>query len=272
MILVDKEIKKLIEDHQLIIAGYCSENLNGVSYDLTIDYTLDEDGKECVEYDLRPGETVFIKTQEELSIPENILGRVAEKNSRMRQGIVVSGPDYQPGHRTYAFLRVSNISKNIIVLSKGSKIAQIMFEQLSQKPDVPYNAQTGASFQNEVEYKGLGNYKKEYEQQTKQEIQEAKEDIENVSQKIYANVLTLMGVLVAVFSLISINYQAFTNAEITMPYILVMNLSMTLCVVIMLGLILIFINNAKNKKFIGIYVAALLILVIAVIALCISIF
>ena len=45
MILVDKEIKKLIEDHQLIIAGYCSENLNGVSYDLTIDYTLDEDGK-----------------------------------------------------------------------------------------------------------------------------------------------------------------------------------------------------------------------------------
>ena len=67
---------------------------------------------------------------------------------------VVSGPDYQPGHRTYAFLRVSNISKNIIVLSKGSKIAQIMFEQLSQKPDVPYNAQTGASFQNEVEYKG----------------------------------------------------------------------------------------------------------------------
>ena len=115
------------------------------------------------------------------------------------------------------------------------------------------------------------SHKKEYEQQTKQEIQEAKEDIENVSQKIYANVLTLMGVLVAVFSLISINYQAFTNAEITMPYILVMNLSMTLCVVIMLGLILIFINNAKNKKFIGIYVAALLVLVIAVIALCISI-
>ena len=102
-------------------------------------------------------------------------------------------------------------------------------------------------------------------------IQEAKEDIENVSQKIYANVLTLMGVLVAVFSLISINYQAFTNAEITMPYILVMNLSMTLCVVIMLGLILIFINNAKNKKFIGIYVAALLVLLIVVIALCISI-
>ena len=46
---------------------------------------------------------------------------------------------------------------------------------------------------------------------------------------------------------------------------------MTLCVVIMLGLILIFINNAKNKKFIGIYVAALLVLLIVVIALCISI-
>ena len=66
------------------------------------------------------------------------------------------------GHMLFLGFRI--FPKNIIVLSKGSKIAQIMFEQLSQKPDVPYNAQTGASFQNEVEYKGLGNYKKEYEQ------------------------------------------------------------------------------------------------------------
>ena len=158
-----------------------------------------------------------------------------------------------------------------ITLSRGNKIAQIIFEQLTGKPDVPYSIQMNVSYQNEVEYKGLGNYKQEYDKQTKRKLDETKEDIENISSKIYANVLTLMGVLVAVFSLISINYQAFTNAEITMPYILVMNLSMTLCVVIMLGLILIFINNAKNKKFIGIYVAALLVLVIAVIALCISI-
>lgn len=270
MILVDKDIKELIAHNQLIVAGYDENNLNGMSYDLTVDYTLDENGKPHDTYELKPGETVFIRTQEKLNIPEEILGRVAEKNSRMRQGLVVNGPHYQPGHQTYAFLRVSNISKNTITLSKGSKIAQILFEQLTEKPDMPYSAQSGASFQNEEEYKGLGNYKQEYDRQTKREMEQAKEDIENVSQKIYANVLTLMGILVAVFSLISINYQAFTNAEINMPYILVMNLSMTLCIVVMLGLILIFINKAKNKKFLWAYIVILLVLAIAVVALSIT--
>jgi len=270
MILIDKDIKEYVARHELIKSGYDENNLNGMSYDLTIDVALDKNGKQYTEYELKPGEIIFIKTQEELCIPDSILGRIGEKNSRMRQGLVVSGPHYQPGHQTYAFLRVMNISENLITLSRGNKIAQIIFEQLTGRPDVPYSAQTNASFQNEVEYKGLGNYKQEYENQMKHKLDEAKGDIENISSRIYANVLTLMGVLVAVFSLISINYQAFTNANISMQYILVMNLSMTLCIVIMLGLILIFINNAKNKKFIGIYAVVLLILVIAVIALCVS--
>mgnify|MGYP004558521325 FL=1 len=270
MILIDKDIKEYVARHELIKSGYDENNLNGMSYDLTIDVSLDKNGKQYTEYELKPGEVIFVKTQEELCIPDSILGRIGEKNSRMRQGLVVSGPHYQPGHQTYAFLRVMNISEDLITISRGNKIAQIIFEQLTGRPDVPYSAQTNASFQNEVEYKGLGNYKQEYENQMKHKLDEAKDDIENISSRIYANVLTLMGVLVAVFSLISINYQAFTNTNISMPYILVMNLSMTLCIVIMLGLILIFINNAKNKKFIGIYAVVLLILVIAVLALCVS--
>lgn len=94
------------------------------------------------------------------------MGRIAEKNSRMRQGLVVSGPHYQPGHVTYAFLRIQNISENTIVLHKGIKIAQIMFEQLSEIPDMPYDQQNSAAFQNEEQYRGLGNYRVEYEKQT----------------------------------------------------------------------------------------------------------
>lgn len=158
----------------------------------------------CYNWDIKRGETVFVKTQEKISIPENIVGRIAEKNSRMRQGLVVDAPHYQPGHVTYVFLRVTNISENLLVLTHDMKIAQIMFEQLAQVPAMPYSAQVGASYQNEVSYKGLGNYKEEYEKQTKWEIQHAKESIEDLSQKIYANVLTLMGVLVAIFATIGV--------------------------------------------------------------------
>ena len=122
----------------MIESGYQEENLNGISYDLTIGMICGNDDKENVHYDLKPGETVFVKTKEKLALPLNILGRIAEKNSRMRQGLKVDGPHYQPGHVTFAFLRVQNISVNTIELSAGMKIAQIIFEELTGTPEVPY--------------------------------------------------------------------------------------------------------------------------------------
>lgn len=74
MILVDKDIKKCVAEKKLILDGYEEENLNGVSYDLTMDVTCDESGEEHWEYELKPGEVVFVKTQEKLKIPEDILG------------------------------------------------------------------------------------------------------------------------------------------------------------------------------------------------------
>lgn len=257
MLLVDKNIKEYVKDNKLILEGFDEKNLNGVSYDLTIAAIIDMQGGNRTEYRLNPGETVFVKTAEKLAIPEDILGRIAEKNSRMRQGLKVDGPHYQPGHTTYAFLRVQNISVNAVTLKKTMAIAQIMFEQLKDVPDMPYSKQAGASFQNETEYRGLGNYKEEYEKQTERAVEKARDDMEKMSQRIYANVLTLMGILVAIFALLSINYQAFSNAELDAKYILAMNFSLALSIVIMLGTIFAFINKAKNEKFLRWYLIIL---------------
>ena len=125
---------------------------------------------------------------------------------------------------------------------------------------MPYGNQVGASFQNEEKYRGFGNYKAEYNKQIKDEIAQAKEDIESASHKIYANVLTLMGILVAIFSLLTINYQAFNQSAMDFQYILVMNLTLALCIVVMMGVILIFVNKAKNKWFLGAYIVILVVL------------
>lgn len=163
MILVDKNIKELVASGSLIISGYQEKNLNGISYDVTLDIIVDENGGELKEYELQPGETVFVRSKEKISVPTDILVRVAEKNSRMRQGLQVDGPHYQPGHVTYVFMRVRNISTRVIKLSQDMKIAQLIFEELKEIPDVPYSAQENASFQNEKKYVGLGNYRAEYE-------------------------------------------------------------------------------------------------------------
>lgn len=265
MILIDKDIRSYVEQRQLVLSEFREENLNGASYDLRVDKVLGDDEKEMLECWLEPGAVVFVKTIEKISIPTNILGRIAEKNSRMRQGLKVDGPHYQPGHVTYAFLRVQNISNNSIKIQHNMKIAQIFFEQLTGIPEVPYSAQVGASFQNEVSFKGLGNYTKEYEKQTSRIIEKAKEDIESASQRIYGNVLSLMGIIVAIFSLITINYDAFVNATIDTKYIIAMNLTMSLCIVLMMGMILIFINKARHKGFLWAYIAIFAVLAIATI-------
>ena len=72
MILVDKDIKEYVARKELIISGYNETNINGVSYDLTMDVAYNSDGEENRIYELAPGEVVFIKTQEKISIPNNI--------------------------------------------------------------------------------------------------------------------------------------------------------------------------------------------------------
>ena len=263
MILVDREIIKLSEKGYLISKGFDRKNINSISYDLTLDEFADDPEKKSME--IVPGEFLIIKTKEELRIPNDISGRIGEKNSLIRLGLKVDGPQYQPGHNTYAFLRVQNISRNIIVLNKGMKVAQIYFEKLTGEPDVPYSRQQEASFQNEYKYRGFGNYEVEYKNNIKS-FEKVKEDIENVSHRIYGNVLTLMGILVAIFSMITINYQAFTNASLSPQYIIVMNLSLAFCIVVMLGMVLILVNGWKKRKFPLVYGIIIVILGVAVVS------
>lgn len=161
MVLVDKNIKELVEKGLLIVSNYKPENLGGVSYDLTLNHII-VDGEEKKEYSLKPQEFVMIKTNEELKIADDLVGKIGEKNSLLRMGLYVTGPVYQPGHQTYAFLRVYNMSNKEIVLKENFKIAQIFFETLTEIPDETYNKKKDASFNNENKYLGYGKYSEDY--------------------------------------------------------------------------------------------------------------
>ena len=78
MILVDKNIKELVKSGLLIVSNYKEENVNCVSYDLTLD-SIQLENKEEKEYILKPKEFIMVKTLEEIKIPNNMLGRIGEK-------------------------------------------------------------------------------------------------------------------------------------------------------------------------------------------------
>lgn len=72
-------------------------------------------------------------------------------------------------------------------------------------------------------------------------------------------------VLFYCFSLLSINYQAFTKANVDYKFILTMNLTLCLSIVTMLGVIFLFINKSKknSEKVMWVFIAILIILAIA---------
>ena len=257
MTLTDHQIKAYGSNGQLITQNYREDQVNCISYDLTISSFIP--APKSGSYELAPGEFVMIRTAEEISIPDNLCGIIGEKNSRMRQGLVVSGPRYFPGHKTFLFLRVQNISSNVIRLDQGNRIAQIFFERLDGIPEKTYREQENASFQNERDYVGYGNYETDYKKHEKS-FQSVKDSILDKEQQIYSNVLTFMGILVAIFSLISINYQAFTSIDVGTKYILVMNLTLALCICVLMGLILFTVNFSKHKHFILWYIGILTVL------------
>lgn len=261
MILVDKNIKNR---HSEIFCDGCYDesSVNAVSYDLHIEGIVEQDAL-VDSYILRSNEMIFVKMSEKIHMPNDLMGRIGEKNSRMRQGLIVSGPHYFPGHETYIYLRVQNITASTIKIKKGDKIAQIFFEQLSEEPEHTYNEQKNASFNDEDQYRGMANYKDEYEERIGR-INNANNDLDEKINHIYANILTLMGIFVSVFSLITVNFSNLGKQFANTKYVIVMNLSLGIVICLFLGLIMMFINHKTcNKKIVAIYIVLMLLLIAA---------
>lgn len=100
MLLIDKEIKS--RHDEIFIENYNEKMVQSISYDLTINQIITNNGQ-AEEYKLKPYEFVQIKYLEKVHIPDDLIGRVVDKNSRIRQGITITSPVYQPGHKTYIY-------------------------------------------------------------------------------------------------------------------------------------------------------------------------
>lgn len=263
MVLVDKEIKR--RANEIFADGYDESNVTAISYDLHIQGIIDNESLVDV-YVLRPGEVVFIKTKEKISMPDDLMGRIGEKNSRMRQGLIVAGPHYYPGHNTYLFLRVQNVTSGTIKIKKGDKIAQIFLEQLLECPEKDYSQQPNASFNEEDNYRGLAKYKDEYEERIER-IDNVDKKLEEKINNIYANVLTIMGLFVSVFSLVMVNFNNISDNNMTKEFIVPMNISLGIVITLFIGLLLIFINKAQSKGFLVGYIFLMIVLMIGLFCL-----
>lgn len=213
MVLVDRDITRMVQEKELI-ANFDASCLTNIGYDLRTEYFA-VDQKETVSTILKPGDSVFVASKEAIRLPDDLLGRIYLKNSRIRQGLSLEAPVYQPGHFTKVFFRLRNVSGDEIELTAGQKYAMIVFEQLSGIPDEPYNG----TFQSEIDFKGLADYTNIYRGQTKR-LEEKAEDLKNMERSIYANVLVILTVFVALFSFLTTNIGLFSRESTSAEFAL----------------------------------------------------
>ncbi len=259
MILVDKQIALLVETQNMIFSGYKPENLHCISYDILLDSVIlpnrTNENKfiEKRSYNLRSGETVYVKSDIEIQMPVDCIGRIIERNSVMRMGLEVSGPCYQPGHKTRIFLRIHNITSNDVVLHKGQGIAQIMFEHLDVKPDKPYSQDEDRSYQDEKKYMGVqGEWRDDWLGQLEKYNQKI-EELDNIENRIYGNIITIMGVFMSMFSLLMFNFGAITEKNMGIKNVVKIDFSLMLLLDILLGVIILIVNKRRTKAFYAVY-------------------
>ena len=136
MILIDKQ---MLEKRDSLISPFSESKVGNISYDLTTQTFCNAPGKESSEVTLAPGDTVFVKSREEINLPNDMCAKVLLRNSRIRQGLELTAPVYQPGHHTKVFYRITNISKSTIKLNAADSdgIASILFLQAGTGRRIP---------------------------------------------------------------------------------------------------------------------------------------
>lgn len=202
MYIQEEEMLHLVQKQELL-SDFKENNLHNISYDLRIQkmhWLVDTAPHEASSHVLKPGDSVFVSTIENLKLPNNLLGFIIPRNSSIRMGLDIVSPVYQPGHHTKVFVRVTNIADNEITLHEGASIFSIMFYQLNGNVTHPYDGVYKQQFD-------FANVNSIHSVQTAMynAAHSAKEQVEGITKNIYATVLTLMSIFIAMFSVITLN-------------------------------------------------------------------
>ena len=99
-------------------------------------------------YDVRIAEEVIVQpgnhfvilasTIERFTFPTNILGRLCDKSSWARLGLLVQNTVMEPGWRGHLTLELTYHGRNLLRIPAGSPIGQVIFEMLAEHTEQPY--------------------------------------------------------------------------------------------------------------------------------------
>lgn len=157
MILSDKTIRSLLQSGQLGISPLEDIQIQPASVDVRLGNTFSaiETGSNAIlkmdteiEYRsitsdsflLLPGQFVLASTMEYFHLPDNITAFVEGRSSIGRLGLFIQNAGWvDPGFEGEITLELFNASCCAIELKAGRRVGQLVFAQLDQNAEKPYN-------------------------------------------------------------------------------------------------------------------------------------
>jgi|SRR6188508_1677494 len=140
MILPAQHIRKLCLQEESLVSPFNEQQaFEGMTFGLSpagYDVRIDQDV--TISPTSYRGSFALASTVERFIMPKNLLGKVCDKSSWARRGLVVQNTVIEPGWCGYLTLELSNIGDEVISLTRGTPIAQIVFHLLLEDTEQPY--------------------------------------------------------------------------------------------------------------------------------------
>ena len=171
MIFNGNDIKKLIDeekiidncDKEYIASGSCDISMSKEIIKIKktfkpIDLSSPENIENMYEkieikesYNFKPNEVIFVKLNEKINLPSNIVAHIRPRTSLSRLGIIINFQHINAGYSGTLNIAMYNLSPNTYKIQPGMRIGQIVFEELTDgiTDDLIYGNEKNPSYQNE---------------------------------------------------------------------------------------------------------------------------
>lgn len=246
-----------------LIENFSTANVSSISYDLKVKevfWTKDDKEMHGSKHTLHAGESVFVSSQEILHMPDDLVGFIVPRNSSIRMGLDIAAPVYRPGHKTRCFIRVTNIGLDDVTIRKDDSIFSIMFYQLAADVSDPYKGQ----YRDQLEYEDIKNVGS-VQNAIAQKVAKSADEIKSITKNIYATVLTLMAIFVAIFSIFNTTFFRGKEAEAVNLYSIIFHNLVIIGSICALGaVVLVLIDQVKTKKMTALFAIFLICLAVSI--------
>lgn len=137
---IDLRLSNKIWLQKKVWRGKIDVSKNGVFDFIASKYWKDITISEMAPLILKPNETVFGRTHEVITIPENYAGKIEANSSIARLSISITYSDYcNPKYRGHFPLQIHNTGKNAIIFYPYMGICQLMLVKLSNTVETAYD-------------------------------------------------------------------------------------------------------------------------------------